>query len=254
MTVNASESGTVKADKTTAALGTKVTITVTPNTGYMMKSLSVTDTNGKSIAHTDNRNGTFTFTMPNSNVTVSAKFAKQSGNPFIDVADHAYYYDAILWAVEKGVTNGTSATTFSPNMTCTRAQTVTFLWRAMGSPEPTATKCPFTDVVTDAYYYKAVLWATEKGITVGTSATKFSPDMTVTRSQTVTLLWRMAGKSTAVTANPFTDVKSTAYYADAVLWAVEKGITKGTSAATFSPVDGCPRAQIVTFLYRYLSK
>jgi len=254
VTVNASENGTVKTDKTAAAPGDKVTVTAIPSAGYMMKSLSITDVSGKSIAYTDNRSGTFTFTMPNSNVTVSAKFAKQSENPFVDVADNAYYYDAVLWAVSKGITNGTSATTFSPGMTCTRAQTVTFLWRAMGSPEPTATSCPFTDVTKEAFFYKAVLWATEKGITMGTSATAFSPNDTVTRGQTATFLWRTAGKSAVSTTNPFGDVSSDAYYADAVLWAVSEGITTGTSAATFSPADGCTRAQIVAFLYRYLCK
>lgn len=188
------------------------------------------------------------------NVTVSATFAKQSGNRFLDVADHAYYHDAVLWAVENGVTSGTSATTFSPNMTCTRAQTVTFLWRAMGSPEPTTSNFPFTDVAADAYYYKAVLWAVEKGITAGTSATAFSPNATVTRGQTVTFLWRTSGTPTVTVANPFGDVTGNAYYANPVLWAVSKGITSGTSVSTFSPADGCTRAQIVTFLYRYLSR
>ncbi len=174
-------------------------------------------------------------------------------NPFTDVADGAYYYDAVLWAADNGVTNGTSATTFTPNLACTRAQAVTFLWRAMGSPEPTNTSCPFTDVTADAYFYKALLWATETGITVGTSKTTFSPDMTVTRSQTVTFLWRTAGTPEAMAATPFTDVASNAYYCSAVLWAVEKNITAGTGATTFSPLVSCSRAQIVTFLYRYLS-
>ena len=159
-----------------------------------------------------------------------------------------------MWAVDKGITNGTSANTFSPDTTCTRAQTVTFLWRAMGSPGPTSTSCPFTDVSKGAYYYKAVLWATEKGFTVGTSSTAFSPDVTVTRGQTGTLLWRTAGKSVVAIANPFSDVNSVDYYFDAVLWAVSKGITTGSSSATFSPADGCTRAQIVTFLYRFSSK
>lgn len=254
VTVNTTENGSVSSDRASAAQGAKVTLTVTPSTGYSIKSLSVTDANGKSLALTDNKNGIFSFTMPNSSVKVSAIFAKQSKNPFIDVADNAYYFDAVLWAVDKGITNGTSASTFSPDMTCTRAQTVTFLWRAMGSPEPEATSCPFTDVAKDAYYYKAVLWATEKGITIGTSATTFSPDATVTRGQTVTFLWRTSGKSAVTTTNPFGDVSSDAYYADAVLWAVSEGITTGTDKMTFSPADGCTRAQIVTFLYRYLSK
>lgn len=186
--------------------------------------------------------------------TVYAKWRDRSSNPFIDVNKDSYYYDPVLWAVDKGITNGTSATSFSPDTTCTRAQAVTFLWRALGSPKPTATSCPFTDVSKDDYYYNAVLWAIEKGITIGTSVTSFSPNDTVTRSQTVTFLWRTAGKPTVTASNPFADVKGDAYYADAVLWAVSEGISSGTTAATFSPADGCTRAQIVTFLYRYLAK
>jgi uncharacterized repeat protein (TIGR02543 family) len=191
------------------------------------------------------------------NMTVYAKWAEDttgSDLPFTDVASNAYYFDAVKWAVENGITSGTTATTFAPNATCTRAQTVTFLWRAMGSPEPTTTVNPFTDVKTDAYYYKAVLWAVEKGITVGTSATTFAPNTTVTRAQVATFLWRAAGTPAATTASTFTDVPSDAYYAAAVLWAAEKGITSGTSATTFSPASDCTRAQIVTFLYRYLSE
>ena len=183
-----------------------------------------------------------------------AAFYPVTASPFIDVAEGAYYYDAVLWAVDKGVTKGTSATTFSPDLTCTRAQAVTLLWRAMGSPEPVSKTCPFTDVKPDSDYYKAILWATEKGITEGTSATTFSPDLTVTRAQTVTLLWRAAGKPAQTATQPFTDVKSGAYYESAVLWAVARGITEGTSATTFTPANGCTRAQIVTFLYRYLGK
>lgn len=188
------------------------------------------------------------------NTTIYVKWTKNGDMRFTDVPSDAYYYDAVLWTLDKGITGGTMAATFNPNGICTRAQTVTFLWRAMGSPEPTATNCPFTDVTKDAYYYKAVLWATEKGITAGTSGTTFSPDATVTRGQTVTFLWRTADKPTVTTANLFGDVNDEAYYANAVLWAVSKGITSGTSTATFSPADGCTRAQIVTFLYRYLSK
>ncbi|MEA4921420.1 MAG: S-layer homology domain-containing protein [Clostridiaceae bacterium] len=178
----------------------------------------------------------------------------EKSNPFTDVASDSYYYDAVMWALDNGVTSGTTAAAFNPDGICTRAQAVTFLWRAMGSPEPTSTSCPFTDVTKDAYYYKAVLWATEKGITVGTSNTTFGPDATVTRSQTVTLLWRTADKPTVTTANLFSDVEGDAYYSNAVLWAVSKGITSGTGSAAFNPDDGCTRAQIVTFLYRYLSK
>jgi hypothetical protein len=150
-----------------------------------------------------------------------------------------YYHDAVLWAVEKGITSGTTGTTFSPDKICTRAQAVTFLWRAMGSPEPTSANCPFTDVSADAYYHKAVLWAVEKGIVKGTSPTTFSPSDTVTRSQSMTFLWRAAGETTSTSANPFADVPKDAYYYNAVLWAVEKDITKGTSDTAFSPDGGC---------------
>lgn len=188
------------------------------------------------------------------NTTVYAKWTEKGAMPFTDVPADSYYYDAVLWALDKGITSGSTATVFNPNGICTRAQAVTFLWRAMGSPEPTAASCPFTDVKASAYYFKAVLWATEKGITKGTTDSTFSPDRTVTRGQTMTFLWRTAGNPSAGTANPFADVKAGTYYADAVLWAVKEEITSGTSATSFAPAGGCTRAQIVTFLYRYLSK
>ncbi len=248
------EHGKLTANKTTATAGAEVIITAKPDSGYGLHHLIVTDADGKAIVYNDKGDGTYTFAMPKSKTTVSAKFVKQSENPFTDITDGVYYYDAVLWAVEKGITSGASATTFNADGICTRAQTVTFLWRAMGSPEPTSKTCPFTDVKTDSYSYKAVLWATEKGITKGTSKTAFSPDMTVTRSQTVTFLWRTAGNPVVGTVNPFTDVASRAYYYDAVLWAVKENITSGTGSTTFSPMDGCSRAQIVTFLYRCLNK
>lgn len=175
-------------------------------------------------------------------------------NPFADVSAGTYYYSAVLWAVENGITEGTSITTFSPNATCTRAQAVTFLWRAMGEPEPSATVNPFADVNADAYYFKAVMWAVENGVTNGTSNTTFSPNENCTRGQIVTLQYRTAGSPAAGTVNPFTDIAADAYYANAVLWAVKEKITNGTSATTFSPTDDCTRAQIVTFLYRQLGK
>ena len=175
--------------------------------------------------------------------------------PFTDVATGKYYYDAVVWAIEKAVTRGTSPTAFSPDAACNRAQTVTFLWRAMGSPEPTATVSPFTDVSADAYYYKAVLWAVENGVTSGTSATTFSPDATVTRAQTVTFLWRSAGQPAADGPyGDFGDVEQGAYYETAVSWAAENGITGGTGEGMFSPSASCTRGQIVTFLYRHLGK
>ena len=187
------------------------------------------------------------------NTTVYAKWTQNGGtaqNPFVDVKEGAYYYDAVLWAVEQKITSGTSATTFSPDTSCTRAQMVTFLWRAAGSPKVENGKNPFTDVQADAYYYDAVLWAVEKGVTSGTSATTFSPDATVTRGQTVTFLYRNAGSPEVSGTMPFTDVEADAYYAKAVQWAVQQKITTGTSETTFSPMSDCTRGQIVTFLYR----
>ena len=176
-------------------------------------------------------------------------------NPFTDVKSGSYYYDAVLWAVEQSVTAGTSATTFSPDEGCTRAQVVTFLWRAAGKPDPASSKSPFSDVKEGAYYYSAVLWAVENGITNGTSDKTFSPDETCTRAQIVTFLWRYEEQpAPAGTNNPFADVKPNAYFGSAVLWAVEKGITNGTSATTFDPEDTCTRAQVVTFLYRDIVK
>lgn len=172
-------------------------------------------------------------------------------NPFVDVKQGDYYYDAVQWAVGKKITSGTSATTFTPDGICTRAQTVTFLWRSQGSPKAAGAENPFTDVSKDAYYYDAVLWAVEQGITNGTSATTFSPDATVTRGQTAAFLWRVAKQPQVdQTAKPFADVTQNAYYYNAVLWAVAKEITNGTSSTTFSPDQGCTRAQIVTFLWR----
>ena len=177
--------------------------------------------------------------------------SKRAFEIFTDVPADAYYEPAVTWAVRNGVTSGTSATTFSPEDGCTRGQVVTFLWRAAGSPEPSSSKNPFSDVKDGEYYYKAVLWAVEKGITKGTSATKFSPDETCTRGQIVTFLYRSEGSPAPTSsANPFGDVKDGDYFKDAVLWAVSKGITKGTDATHFSPSDTCTRGQVVTFLYR----
>ena len=246
--------GTVKVSPTRADKGDTVTITVNPNSGYELDTLTVTDKDGGRISVADKGNNKYTFTMPSSRVTVKATFAKAAEQPqpdisFSDVSAGAYYYDAVKWAVENGVTEGTSATTFSPNASCTRAQMVTFLWRANGSPKAAGTN-PFTDVKSDAYYYDAVLWAVEKGITSGTSATTFSPDMTVTRGQTVTFLHRAEGSPAVSGNNPFTDVAADAYYAAAVQWAVAENVTAGTSTTTFSPDSACTRGQIVTFLYR----
>ena len=173
---------------------------------------------------------------------------------FTDVKAGADYEDAVQWAVDKAVTSGKTVTTFAPNESCTRAQAVTFLWRAAGSPEPTATEMAFTDVKADSYYYKAVLWAVENGITSGMSDTLFAPNATCSRSQIVTFLYRMEKSPEATAENPFTDVKTGAFYESAVLWAVENGVTTGATATTFDPAGDCTRGQIVTFLYRCLNK
>ena len=247
------DNGSIKVSPTRASKSSTVTITVTPDEGYELDKLIVTDKNGDKVKLTDKGDGKYTFKMPASKITVEATFAEIETEPetpvFTDVPTSAYYYDAVLWAVENGVTEGTSATTFSPDMSCTRAQMVTFLWRAAGSPEPVTTTNPFTDVNSGVYYYDAVLWAVEQGITSGTSATTFAPDATCTRAQTVTFLYRAAG-SPAVSGGSFSDVSADAYYADAVAWAVSEGVTVGTSDTTFSPDMNCTRAQIVTFMYR----
>ena len=255
VSVEDTDNGSIRVSPTRAERGDTVTITVDPDTGYELDELVVTDSDGDEISVRDRGDGKYTFTMPRGRVTVEATFAEiveePEALPFVDVPTGAYYYDAVAWAVENGVTNGTSATTFGPDVTCTRAQMVTFLWRAAGSPKPESTVNPFTDVSASAYYYDAVLWAVEQGITNGTSATTFSPNATVTRGQTVTFLWRNAG-SPASSGSTFTDVAADAYYTAAVTWAASEGITSGTSASTFSPDSDCTRGQIVTFLYRYM--
>ena len=254
--VEDTKNGDITVSPSRASSGSTVTITVDPDNGYELDELTVLDRNGKEIKLTKKSDSKYTFKMPSGKVTVEATFAEIEAfeNPFTDVAEGAYYYDAVLWAAENGITGGTSATTFSPAVTCTRAQTVTFLWRAAGSPDPEGTNMPFTDVAYGTYYYDAVLWAVENGITSGTSATTFSPNATVTRAQNVTFLWRWAESPAAEQANPFVDVEEGKYYHDAVIWAAEQGITAGTTATTFSPDDPCLRSQIVTFLYRYLAK
>ena len=256
ITVEDAKNGDVTASQTSAYQGTTVTVTVEPDTGYTLETLTVTDKNGKEIELTNKGDGKYTFKMPASKVTVKATFMDDNTmlNFFVDVPADAYYYDAVLWAVKEGITNGTSATTFSPDNPCTRAQMVTFLWRAAGSPEPVGKTCIFTDVPADAYYAKAVQWAYEQKITVGTSATTFSPDETCTRAQMATFLCRMADGKPVSNTIAFTDVKADAYYAESVQWAVENGITKGTGDNKFSPDATCTRAQMVTFLYRYFVK
>ena len=243
------DGGSVSVNPSEAAKGDTVTITVTPDAGYEVDQVNVTDKNGKEIPVKDLASGRYSFTMPGSKVTVAASF-KAAGHAFTDVPSGSYYADAVAWAVENGITGGISADTFAPNAACTRAQAVTFLWRAAGSPEPQSAETAFTDVKPGSYYEKAVAWAVENGITKGTSDTAFSPDAPCSRGQIVTFLWRSQKSPAVGTANPFTDVKPGDYYADAVLWAVAKGVTHGTTDTTFSPGSGCTRAQIVTFLWR----
>ena len=242
--------GAVSVTPAAAPKGTTVTITAKPDNGYKLDKLIVTDQSGNRLSLNDQGNGKYTFTMPSGKVNVDAAFSKIATTiSFRDVKQSDYYYDAVRWAVEKGITEGTSIDTFSPHASCTRAQTVTFLWRAAGSPEPTGTVNPFSDLSPNAYYYKAVLWAVENGITQGTSTDTFSPDATVTRGQTVTFLHRAAG-SPAAGNDSFNDVSANAYYAKAVAWANENGITSGTGNGKFSPNADCTRGQIVTLLYR----
>ena len=227
--------------------GRDQTFTITPDKGYAVANVKI---DGKSIGAVKS----YTFENVRRTHTIEVIFMKANGNPqtgvFVDVATGSYYEDAVDWAVENGITKGTDDTHFSPDGICTRAQAVTFLWRTAGSPKPETRAMPFTDVPVGSYYYDAVLWAVENGITKGTSDTTFSPNMTCSRAQIVAFLWRSEKSPAAGTANPFADVKSTAYYADAVLWAVKENITKGTTSTTFSPNADCTRAQIVTFLWR----
>ena len=227
--------------------GRDQTFTITPDKSYAVSNVKI---DGKSIGAVKS----YTFENVRRPHTIEVIFMKANGNPqtgvFVDVATGSYYENAVDWAVGNGITQGTDATHFSPDGICTRAQTVTFLWRAAGSPKPETRTMPFTDIPAGSYYYDAVLWAVENDITKGTSDTTFSPNMTCTRAQIVAFLWRSEKSPAAGTANPFADVKSTAYYADAVLWAAKEDITKGTTNTTFSPNADCTRAQIVTFLWR----
>ena len=256
VTVDKTDNGSISVSPKAASKGTTITVTVDPDKGYTLETLSVTDKNGKEIELTNKGDGKYTFTMPASKVTVKATFMEDNTmlNYFVDVFATDYYYDAVLWAVGEGITNGTSATTFSPGAVCTRAQMATFLWRAAGSPDPVGNSNPFADVSEDTYYAKAVQWAYEQGITGGTSATTYSPDEPCTRGQMVAFLHRVAGTPKPESStNPFTDVPDT-YYTEAVQWAYEQGITSGTSATTFSPDEICTRGQMVTFLYHFFVK
>ena len=249
-TPSKTENGTVTVSPRSAEKGDTVTITAKPDSGYQLDDLTVTDKNGNELKLTDKGNGKYIFTMPASKVTVSATFApeKSAADYFADVPANSYYADAVLWAAKNGITGGIGNGLFGPNQPCTRAQIVTFLWRAAGSPEPKAMSS-FSDVSADSYYAKAVAWAVENGITTGTGDGKFSPDATCTRAQSVTFLFRAIGKLVDSKAE-FSDVLTDSYYANAVAWAVENGVTNGIGDGLFGPDNSCTRAQIVTFLYR----
>ena len=242
--------GSVTVSPKNASAGSTVTITVKPDSGYVLETISVTDKNGNDLKLTDKGGGKYTFTMPASKVEVKATFMEDNSvlNFFYDVPNDAYYYEAVKWAAENGITGGVGNSLFAPNQPCTRAQIVTFLWRAAGSPEP-KNMSNFSDVPADSYYAKAVAWAVENGITTGTGDGKFSPDATCTRAQSVTFLFR-ASKASANGAPAFSDVAATAYYAEAVKWATDNGITNGIGDNLFGSDNDCTRAQIVTFLYR----
>ena len=246
------QNGSVTVDRRSAGRGDTVTITVKPDSGYVLETLTAMDKDGSELKLTDKGSGKYTFTMPGSRVEVKATFMEDNAvlNFFYDVPNDSFYYEAVKWAVGKNITSGVGNNLFAPDQPCTRAQIVTFLWRAAGSPAPESTTMPFTDVPAGSYYHSAVLWAIENGITVGTSADAFSPDVDCTRAQIVTFLWRAEGSPAAGSSDPFPDVAADAYYADAVLWAVKEGITNGSTATTFSPDVTCTRAQAVTFLYR----
>ena len=249
-TPSKTENGSVTVSPKSASKGDTVTVTVKPDSGYVLETLTVTDKNGNELTLKDKGNGKYTFTMPAGKVEVKATFMEDNSmlNFFYDVPNGAYFYEAVKWAVKNGITTGVGNDLFAPEQPCTRAQIVTFLWRAAGSPEP-KTMSSFTDVPASAYYAKAVAWAVENGITNGMTATMFAPDATCTRGQSVTFLHR-ALKGTASSSANFTDVKSDAFYADAINWAVANNVTNGTSNTTFSPDADCTRAEIVTFLYR----
>ena len=244
------ENGSVTVSPKSASAGSTVTITVKPDSGYVLETITATDKNGNDLKLTDKGNGKYTFTMPGSKVEVKATFMEDNSvlNFFYDVSNDAYYYEAVKWAAENGITGGVGNSLFAPNQPCTRAQIVTFLWRAAGSPEP-KNMSNFSDVPADSYYAKAVAWAVENGITTGTGDGKFSPDATCTRAQSVTFLFR-ASKASANGAPAFSDVVATAYYAEAVKWATDNGITNGIGDNLFGSDNDCTRAQIVTFLYR----
>ena len=254
-TPSKTEHGTVTVSPKSASKGDTVTVTVKPDSGYVLETLTVTDKNGNELTLKDKGNGKYTFTMPAGKVEVKATFMEDNSmlNFFYDVPNNAYFYEAVKWAVENGITTGVGNDLFAPEQPCTRAQIVTFLWRAAGSPEPKGAASGMTDVVSGSYYEKAVAWAIENGITTGTTTSTFSPDATCTRAQAVTFLAR-ALNAKAASAAEFSDVPTGSYFADAVAWAAANGVTEGIGGGLFGSDNDCTRGQIVTFLYRAYNK
>lgn len=254
-TPSKTEHGSVTVSPKSASKGDRVTVTVKPDNGYVLETLTVTDKNGNELTLKDKGNGKYTFTMPAGKVEVKATFMEDNSmlNFFYDVPNNAYFYEAVKWAVKNGITTGVGNDLFAPEQPCTRAQIVTFLWRAAGSPEPKGAASGMTDVVSGSYYEKAVAWAIENGITTGTTTTTFSPDVTCTRAQAVTFLAR-ALKAKAASAAEFSDVPTGSYFADAVAWAAANGVTEGIGGGLFGSDNDCTRGQIVTFLYRAYNK
>ena len=254
-TPSKTEHGTVTVSPKSASKGDTVTVTVKPDSGYVLETLTVTDKNGNELTLKDKGNGKYTFTMPAGKVEVKATFMEDNSmlNFFYDVPNNAYFYEAVKWAVKNGITTGVGNDLFAPEQPCTRAQIVTFLWRAAGSPEPKGAASGMTDVVSGSYYEKAVAWAIENGITTGTTTSTFSPDATCTRAQAVTFLAR-ALKAKAASAAEFSDVPTDSYFADAVAWAAANGVTEGIGGGLFGSDNDCTRGQIVTFLYRAYNK
>ena len=254
-TPSKTENGSVTVSPKNASKGDTVTVTVKPDSGYVLETLTVTDKNGNELTLKDKGNGKYTFTMPAGKVEVKATFMEDNSmlNFFYDVPNNAYFYEAVKWAVKNGITTGVGNGLFAPEQPCTRAQIVTFLWRAAGSPEPKGAASGMTDVVSGSYYEKAVAWAIENGITTGTTTSTFSPDVTCTRAQAVTFLAR-ALKAKAASAAEFSDVPTDSYFADAVAWAAANGVTEGIGGGLFGSDNDCTRGQIVTFLYRAYNK
>lgn len=254
-TPSKTENGSVTVSPKNASKGDTVTVTVKPDSGYVLETLTVTDKNGNELTLKDKGNGKYTFTMPAGKVEVKATFMEDNSmlNFFYDVPNNAYFYEAVKWAVKNGITDGVGNNLFAPEQPCTRAQIVTFLWRAAGSPEPKGAASGMTDVVSGSYYEKAVAWAIENGITTGTTTSTFSPDATCTRAQAVTFLAR-ALKAKAASAAEFSDVPTGSYFADAVAWAAANGVTEGIGGGLFGSDNDCTRGQIVTFLYRAYNK